>query len=187
MVLLSPQNLGNLKIFTKAPKSLWKFPGKQDSKLQLALLNKKGKGAERKHLTIRRGQCGSYHCWPRAAFTCWRSLRSQIKALAPWHAVTGPWWKANEWQCSWSEATHPGFLLGLRERGECVPWLPFWRCTLKISGESRRKVLAISCEREKWSGESSVLFLHLLVSVNRKNGLKYNDIFRWAKPLPLRN
>lgn len=37
MALLSHRTLGNLKIFTKAPKTLWKFPGRQDSKLCLAL------------------------------------------------------------------------------------------------------------------------------------------------------
>lgn len=42
MVLLSPQTLGNFKIFTNAPKSLWIFPGREESKLQLALLKKKG-------------------------------------------------------------------------------------------------------------------------------------------------
>ena len=50
MALLSPKTLGNLKIFTKAPKSLWIFPGNQESKLQLALLNKKGNGGRKEVL-----------------------------------------------------------------------------------------------------------------------------------------
>lgn len=47
MALLSSRTLGKLKIFTKAPKSLCKFPGRQESKSQLALLNKKGNGGRK--------------------------------------------------------------------------------------------------------------------------------------------
>lgn len=50
MALLCSTTLGNLKIFTKAPKSNCKFPGRQESKLQLALLNKKGNGGRKETL-----------------------------------------------------------------------------------------------------------------------------------------
>lgn len=50
MALLSSRTLDKLKIFTKAPKSLCKFPGRQESKPQLALLNTKGNGGREETL-----------------------------------------------------------------------------------------------------------------------------------------
>ena len=84
VALLSLQTLGNLKIFTKSPKSLWKFPGRQDSKLQLAFLDKKGKRGRKE--TVDDSGRSKWSLLPQAigSLDPYRSLYLQMKPFALW-------------------------------------------------------------------------------------------------------
>lgn len=123
MALLSSRTLDKLKIFTKAPKSLCKFPGRQESKSQLTLLNAKRNGGRKETLDDSEARVDSATGRPPAACTWGHAIYLQMQALALW----APWgyWPlvtlGDEWRDGWAVT---------------VCWLPaqtqgiLWACSL---------------------------------------------------------